>query len=316
MNLNELAKKDTATNYANTYKAQFGVDINLDELTLKETSKLLSKTIKLINEYRHSHKFHTSQNNSSYMQMLMLEETLTAKALELNEAGDPGSFGGNNTNTGKSMKPIIPGQMSGEYANALKKTAMGEDISAKEYKKLKKRGISESLLTVLDSKDTARAFMRKIIESKRVLKEDEVSSAQVVLAAQDMVDRIQKMAEDMVDLQYKDVPALADTMKTEIGVDEATQFKDTMSAALQTLSDTLSSTKEQMDGAVAIVTGEGGPVDPMGDLAGVDAGMPPMDDMGMDMGGDLDGDGIPDDAPIEEPIPVPGDDVELGRERR
>jgi len=160
---------------------------------------------------------------------------------------------------------------------------------------------------VLDSKDTAMAFMRKIVESKRVLKEDEVSSAQVVLAAQDMVDRVQKMVEDMVDLQHKDVPALADTMKTEIGIDQATQFKDTMSAALQTLSDTLTITKEQMDGAVAIVTGEGGPVDPMGELAGIDD---------MDMGGDLDGDSIPDDAPVEEIIPVPSNDVELGRERR
>jgi hypothetical protein len=307
MNLNELAEQDTSTKYANTYKAQFGVDIKLDDLTLKETSKLLVKSQELISEFRHSHKFHTSQNDSSYMQMIMIEETLTTKVQELKEAGDPGSFGGNNKNTGKSMKPIIPGQMSGEYANALKKTAMGEDISAKEYKKLKKRGISESLLTVLDSKDTAMAFMRKIVESKRVLKEDEVSSAQVVLAAQDMVDRVQKMVEDMVDLQHKDVPALADTMKTEIGIDQATQFKDTMSAALQTLSDTLTITKEQMDGAVAIVTGEGGPVDPMGELAGIDD---------MDMGGDLDGDSIPDDAPVEEIIPVPSNDVELGRERR
>jgi hypothetical protein len=307
MNLTELAEQDTSAKYANTYKAQFGVDIDLDSLTLEETSKLLIKSHGLISEYRHSHKFHTSQTDSSYMQMIMLEETLTAKVHELKEAGDPGSFGGNNKNTGKSMKPIIPGQMTGEYANALKKTAMGEDISAKEYKKLKKRGISESLLDVLDNKNTARAFMRKIVESKRVLTEDEVSSAQVVLAAQDMVDRVQKMVEDMVDLQHKDVPALADTMKTEIGVDQATQFKDTMSAALQTLSDTLTVTKEQMDGAVAIVTGEE-VASPMGELGDLD--------MDMDMGGDLDGDGIPDDAPIEEPIPVPSDDSDLGRDRR
>jgi hypothetical protein len=201
------------------------------------------------------------------------------------------------------MKPIVPGKMSGEYANALKKTAMGEDISVKEWKKLKKKGISENLLVVLESKKTSIKLMRKIVESKRTLNEDEVSQAQVVLAAQDMVDRVQKMVEDMIDLQYKDVPALADTMKGELGTEQAMQFKDAMGAALSTLAETLNTTKEQMDAAVAIVTGEE-IASPMGDLEGVD------------MDGEVDMD-MPDMDIAPEAIPVPDDmDSDLGREKR
>ena len=303
MNLQHLTKPTTSTEYAKIFESQFGVTIKLN-LTLSEATEYLNETKSIISDYRASSKFHSSQHDTHYMQGLMLEQALTTKVEELSEA-DAGSFGGNNTNTGKTMKPIVPGKMSGEYANALKKTAMGEDISVKQWKKLKKQGISENLLTVLESKNTSIKLMTKIVESRRPLNEDEVSQAQVVLAAQDMVDRVQKMVEDMIDLQYKDVPALADTMKGELGTDQAMQFKDAMGAALSTLAETLNTTKEQMDAAVAIVTGEE-IASPMGDLEGVDmdADMDmdiPMDDMDM--------------AP--EAVPVPDAmDSDLGREKR
>jgi len=304
MNLQQLAKPKSSTEYAKIFESQFGVNLKLN-LALEQATEYLNETKDVLADYRKTVKFHSSQQDSSYMQGLMLEQALTKKVEELLEA-DAGSFGGNNTNTGKTMKPIVPGKMSGEYANALKKTAMGEDISVKEWKKLQKQGISENLLVVLESKETSIKLMTKIVESRKVIKEDEVSQAQVVLAAQDMVDRVQKMVEDMIDLQYKDVPALADTMKGELGTDQAIQFKDAMGSALSTLADTLNSTKEQMDAAVAIVTGEE-VASPMGDLEGIDT------EPELDMGdaGDVDTD-IPMDA-----IPVPDDmDSDLGRGKR
>ena len=304
MNLQQLAQPQSSTKYAKIFESQFGVSLKLN-LTLSQAKKYLNETKMIIADYKQSPKFHTSQHDSHYMQGLMLEQALTEKVKELSEA-NAGSFGGNNNNTGKTMKPIVPGKMSGEYANALKKTAMGEDISVKEWKKLQKRGISENLLVVLENRDASIKLMTKIVESRKQINEDEVSQAQVVLAAQDMVDRVQKMVEDMIDLQYKDVPALADTMKGELGTDQATQFKDAMGAALSTLADTLNSTKEQMDAAVAIVTGEE-VASPMGDLEGVDM------DGEIDMDADMDTD-LPADM---DTIPVPDDmDADLGREKR
>jgi len=300
MNLQQLAKPKSSTEYAKIFESQFGVNLKLD-LALSEATEYLNEAKSIIASYKQSPKFHLSQHDSKYIQGLMLEQVLTMKVEELAEANVV-MFSGNNTNTGKTMKPIVPGHMSGEYANALKKTAMGEDISVKEWKKLQKQGISENLLTVLESKNTSIKLIKKIVESKRQINEDEVSQAQVVLAAQDMVDRVQKMVEDMIDLQYKDVPALADTMKGELGTEQATQFKDAMSTALSTLSDTLTSTKEQMDAAVAIVTGEE-IASPMGDLEGVD------------MDADMD---VPMDMDMEpEVVPVPDAmDSDLGREKR
>ena len=310
MNLQQLQTPNTSQEYANQYKHQFGKEIKLD-MSLDQAMAMLSETRDLLNDYRKSSKFFDSHKDSAYTKTLMIEQTLTAKVTELQEA-NAGSFGGNNKQAGQTMKNIVPGKT---YANALKKTAMGEDISDKEWSKLKEQGISKKLLTVLESKEASVKLMKKIVESKRVLKEDEVENAQIVLAAQDMVDRIQKMIEDMVDLQYKDVPALADTMSREMGLDQATTFKTQMDSALGSLADQLNSSKTEMQTAVAVVTGDEMPTE-MGELEGVEDELEMDVEPEMDMEPEMDDEAVPmDDMDTEELGPAP-EEAELGRERR
>ena len=47
------------------------------------------------------------------------------------------------------------------------------------------------------------------------LTESEVETAQVVLAAQDMVDKIAGWTEDVADMQYKDLPGLVEMMRND-----------------------------------------------------------------------------------------------------
>ena len=47
-----------------------------------------------------------------------------------------------------------------------------------------------------------------------------------MLAAQDMVDRMQKMLEDVTSMQFKDLPALSGSIQTTIGTTEAQAFND------------------------------------------------------------------------------------------
>jgi hypothetical protein len=48
------------------------------------------------------------------------------------------------------------------------------------------------------------------------LKESEVQQAQVVLAAQDMVDKMQSMLEDTTEMQFKELPALVDSIAIKL----------------------------------------------------------------------------------------------------
>ena len=122
--------------------------------------------------------------------------------------------------------------------------------------------------------------------ARRRLAESEIQQAQVVLASQDIVDQMQKMIEQVTALQFKDLPALVEQIKNEIGVDQAAQFNNDATAALAGLVQNLQASKQQMEGAVGVVTGQGaanipGMAAPMAAEVGaeLDSGMAP------DMGG-------------------------------
>jgi len=106
---------------------------------------------------------------------------------------------------------------------------------------------------------------------RRLREASEIQQAQVVLASQDMVDQVQKMSEQISSMQFKDLPALVDQIKNEVGVNEATQFNGDASAALSGLLQNLQGAKQQLEAALGVVTGQA-PQIPGADMG---AEMPP-----------------------------------------
>ena len=138
--------------------------------------------------------------------------------------------------------------------------------------------------------------------ARLVTENEEVEKSQVVLAAQDMVDSVQKMLEQVSDMLVKEMPALIDSVQSEIGVNEAEQFSQQTTEALGALTATLTQTKTALQGALNTITGQGdmGAFDDESLGGAEDMG---MDDVGMDDG--MDGvDEIPpeDEEPEAEPV--------------
>jgi hypothetical protein len=131
--------------------------------------------------------------------------------------------------------------------------------------------------------DTATAMTEnRLRRAYRMLKESEVQQAQVVLAAQDMVDKMQSMLEDVSSLQFKELPALVDSIKNQVGIDQATQFNTDASAALTGLMQNLQGAKQQLDAALGVVTGAAPAAVP-----GVDAAPAPGAEAGAELGAEL-----------------------------
>ena len=91
--------------------------------------------------------------------------------------------------------------------------------------------------------------------TKVITENEEVNRSQVILAAQDMVDSVQKMLEEVSDMLVKEMPALVDSVQTEIGVNEAQAFDQTAGQGLAELNQCLVSVKGQLDQALAGITG-------------------------------------------------------------
>jgi len=148
------------------------------------------------------------------------------------------------------------------------------------------------------------------------LKESEVQQAQVVLAAQDMVDKMQKMIEDTTSLQFKELPALVDSIKNQVGVEQAAQFNNDATAALAGLVQNLQNSKLQMEQALGVVTGQSAaPVVP-GAEAGAELGAELGADAGAELGAEDDLDAMAADAADDMDPELGAPMASLGRERR
>jgi len=237
MKLHDLAQPQQSKQTAKVFESYFGQSANFNQLTHPQARNMLTRVRNLIREHRNHPSFHRSEQNPTYLKLVVMEQGLAARMREtLREAS-------------------------------------------------------------------------------------EVQQAQVVLAAQDMVDKMQKMLEEITALQFKDLPALVDSIKNEVGAQQATQFNADATAALSGLVQNLQGGKQQMEAALGVVTGEGAaPIDAgMGADLGAGNEMGAAADLGA-AGADLEA-GVDD---LEAGAEVAADDLEapagaaadLGRGRR
>jgi len=187
--------------------------------------------------------------------------------------------------------------------SAMTKSAAGQTLSQDEQKMVQGAALSAAMTA-----ETRRRTGRRLAES-------EVQQAQVILASQDMVDQVQKMVEQVTSLQFKDLPALVDQIRNQIGYEQATKFNADATAALGGMVQNLQTSKTQLEAAMGTVTGQA-PVD-AGAVApdvGAELPTPVAGAVPGEAGGELDDlDDLAADAEadIEEPAAAG-----LGRERR
>lgn len=153
---------------------------------------------------------------------------------------------------------------------------------------------------------------RIVVESEIINENEEVEKSQVILAAQDMVDQVQKMYEDINDMMVKELPALVDSIQSEIGVNESAQFKEQAGEALNALNASLQEAKASLEGALGTITGE--QMMPTDDFGGEEE-LPGAGEEEMDLDLDIDAEVDTEElsAPEEDEAPLPG---VVGRERR
>jgi urease gamma subunit len=260
-------------------ESRLGQKLQLNRMSVSETQYMLNRIRHLIAEHRSTPAFHHSERDPAYLQLIVMEQGLTAQLLEQQD--------------GVFMMPVDT--KDPKVQQTLKKAQGGQTLTPDETK----------MVTAIatQKKESAR-------KPRKLVKESEIQQAQVVLAAQDMVDRIQKMMEDISEMQYKDLPALADSVKNDMGTDQAAQFQSATAAALTQLLSAVQEGKTQMESAQAVLTGQA-PVVPGVDVASA----APTGDMGVDADSDAEMNMPPrDDEDDEDDSDSPA--AALGRERR
>jgi len=283
MKLHELDARRRKEQVARVFETHLGHRLNFQKLTGGQAKHMLKRVRSLVSEHRASPSRHFSERNPDYLKLVMLEQALATHIQEMD-----GQAIGAVVQDPKSKAVMDKAQrgqkLSPDEQATMNKIALAKEDTVNEkyqgfektVKAIKKGGSArdpEAVAAAIGRKkygkerfQKAAAAGKKLGESFR-LTESEIQTAQVVLAAQDMVDRIQGMMEDISEMQFKDLPALVNSIKNDMGVDQATQFQTQASAALSNLLTAVQGGKTEMEAAQGVLTGQA-PVVP-----GQDTGM-------------------------------------------
>ena len=292
MKLTELATPKKSRQVTQVFESYFGTKMPVNKLTVREAQAMLKRVRGVIAEHQRGTGRHTSERNPAYLKLVMMEQAL---AHRVNEEMAPAA--------GAMAKPDPAA--AAKLKAAKDKLAKGQEPSPEEQELIN----AQATLT-------AESRLRRAYQ---FLKESEVQQAQVVLAAQDMVDKMQSMLEDTTEMQFKELPALVDSIRNQIGIEQATQFNSDVTAALQGLVQNLQGSKQQLETALGVVTGQPAALDTSMAASGMPGAAPaPMPgaeagaELGAEMGADVGAD-VGAEMDAEEPAPA---GAALGRARR
>jgi len=319
MKLFELASANPSKQAAKVFESYFDDSINVDIMSSHQARYMLNKVRGLIVEHRQTSAFHHSERNPAYLKLMMMEKVLSAKIKETSTVPVGATAGANQNQQNQQQNMVMPNPtvVAGQAAAKAKRDAQINNISDPQLKMAMQKANQGQALNAQDSQmvanaalQTEDAHLRRNLY--RVLRESEVQQAQVVLAAQDMIDEVQKMLEDVTSMQYKDLPALMEQIKNQLGLEGMTQFSNDANAALSSLTQNILNAKGQLYQALSVLTGQEATPAVVPGQEGETA--QPDADMTQDQAVDV---AEPEEMPAPEEMPEPqGGDAELGRAKR
>lgn len=228
MDLNELVPAPSSKKIAQVANKIFGYTVDVDGLTESKAKKLhknVSETLQVMESREGARAFSNRQFQELRIAKQALEARLTEGAVDEADVDEDNAFN--------------------SAAAAAKKAGKSHfTFNGKKY-------------PVKMDKKTADDL------SESVITEGEVENAELVLAAKDMVDRVQGMLEDIGKMINEDLPPLTDAIRDEMDSATADSFNSGMSTALNSLLDNLGTARTGVDEASRVLTGDT-PAEPMG----------------------------------------------------
>ena len=155
----------------------------------------------------------------------------------------------NNDYQKSQMMLDIVNQAINEYGGNMASSIIGKATGEIKDKLSKGQAVSPA-----DRKAAAQAMKTEGVEEQ----------SELILAAKDMMDKVTGYLEDLATMKTEGVLELADRIRDEMGADKADAFMQKIQPAIEQAEATLTTTRQELDNGVRILTGEEVASDPMG----------------------------------------------------
>jgi hypothetical protein len=154
----------------------------------------------------------------------------------------------------------IVNQAIKEYGASSMGAGRGPQMSTQQKMQITKKLQQNPNLTRAEKEKVIGDLMT---DSKEV-KEGVEEQSELILAAKDMMDKVTGYLEDLASMKTEGMLELADRIRDEMGADKADAFLQKIQPAIEQAEATLTTTRQELDNGVRILTGEEETSDPMG----------------------------------------------------
>jgi hypothetical protein len=234
----DLTKPITTESLLKEFESRFNQTMDLSQLDEVELQDYANHVRTKIHEITQNTHFGQELKDDSYQKNQMMLDIINQAISERKLA----EYGGDMGNS-------IIGKATGEIKDKLSK---GQAVSPADRK-----AAAQAMKTEISKMPKGTGTMQGV-------KEGVEEQSELILAAKDMMDKVTGYLEDLASMKTEGMLELADRIRDEMGADKADAFIQKIQPAIEQAEATLSTTRQELDNGVRILTGEEVASEPMG----------------------------------------------------
>jgi hypothetical protein len=286
MQIRELSKPVTSKRLNENLASQFGYKLKLEHFSDVQLEDVRNKLRTEMSQFEVNESFDNLHSNPKYQKTRALLDVINKEIMEREEGKCE------DCHKDPCECDDVDESVQSEKAE-LRKKVQAESIrqKAQQYKvpaswinnAINRISLGESDEAELSAELTLRYDLAESTANYIVyLAEGEEDKAKVIMATKDMVDRITGWLEDTAAMKAEQLLELQDSIRETLGSDVAQQYGDAVKPALEAIYTALETSRQGLQGALALVSGGEAPTmgAPAPDAMGAPAGMPGEEAMG------------------------------------
>ena len=260
MNSLELTKPLTTESLLKEFESRFNMTMDLSKLSEEELQDYANHVRTKIHEITQNTHFGQELKDNNYQKSQMMLDIINQEVAQRKL----GEYGGS-----MASDPEVKAGSTAISAKA--KLDKGQTLSPNEKKQVSK------MLSTDEMKK-----MPKGTGTMMGVKEGVEEQSELILAAKDMMDKVTSFLEDLASMKTEGMLELADRIRDEMGADKADAFLQKIQPAIEQAESTLTTTRQELDNGVRILTGEEVASEPMGadDTMDMDTDLDSLDSEG------------------------------------
>ena len=252
----DLTKPVTTESLLKEFESRFNMTMDLSQFNEIELQDYANHVRTKIHEITQNTHFGQELKDDAYQKNQMMLDIINQAISERKLA----EYGGDMGNS-------IIGKATGEIKDKLSK---GQPVSPADRKaaamamKTENPAMALGKVAAKAAGSAAGTAVANRAMNKLGMKEGVEEQSELILAAKDMMDKVTGYLEDLASMKTEGMLELADRIRDEMGADKADAFIQKIQPAIEQAEATLSTTRQELDNGVRILTGEEVASEPMG----------------------------------------------------